>query len=57
MTKSAAILVRRFGGPEVLEPVELEPAPPGPGEVAIAVDFAGITFVETQMRAGRAPRP
>jgi NADPH2:quinone reductase len=53
----AAIVVRRFGGPEVLEPTGLELPSPSPGRVAIEVELAGITFVETQLRAGRAPRP
>lgn len=57
MTQAAAIAVRRFGGPEVLEPTEVEAAAPGPGQVAIAVEVAGVTFVETQMRSGRPPRP
>jgi NADPH2:quinone reductase len=56
MTKSAAILVRRFGGPEVLEPAEIEVPAPGPGEVAIEVEAASVTFVETQQRGGRPPR-
>jgi len=37
MEQTAAILVRRFGGPKVLEPGELELNGPGPGQVAIAV--------------------
>jgi len=57
MTTTAAILVRRFGGPEVLEPAEIEVPSPGPGEVAIEVEAAGVTFVETQRRGGRPPRP
>jgi len=57
VTTSAAILVRRFGGPEVLEPAEIEVRSPGPGEVAIEVEAAGVTFVETQQRGGRPPRP
>jgi NADPH:quinone reductase len=56
VTKTAAILVRRFGAPEVLEPTAVEASPPGAGEVAIAVEAAGIAFVETQMRAGRRGR-
>jgi NADPH:quinone reductase len=52
-----AIVVRRFGGPEVLEPTLLELGEPGPGRVTIAVELASVTFVETQLRAGRAPRP
>ena len=57
MTETAGILVRRFGGPEVLEPVGLPATAPGPGEVAIEVEAVSVTFVETQLRAGRAPRP
>jgi NADPH2:quinone reductase len=55
--KTEAVFVRRFGGPEVLEPAEIEATPPGEGAVAIAVEAASVTFVETQMRAGRPPRP
>lgn len=55
--QTAAIVVRRFGGPEVLEPTELELAAPGPGRVTLAVELAGVTFVETQLRAGHGPRP
>jgi NADPH:quinone reductase len=57
VTATAAILVRRFGGPEVLEPVGLPLRVPGHGEVAIEVEAVSVTFVETQLRAGRAPRP
>jgi NADPH2:quinone reductase len=55
--KTEAVIVRHFGGPEVLEPTEIEAAPPGDGAVAIAVEAASVTFVETQIRAGRPPRP
>jgi NADPH2:quinone reductase len=40
------------GGPDVLHVVETADPPVGPGEVRIDVVAAGITFVETQMRAG-----
>ena len=52
-----AVIIRRFGPPSVLEPMAMPSPAPGPGEVAIDVDFAGVTFVETQIRAGRPPRP
>lgn len=45
------------GPPDVLHPVELPDPVPGPGEVLIDVEVAAITFVETQVRAGRSPRP
>jgi NADPH2:quinone reductase len=52
-----AIVVNEFGGPEVLEPTEMPDPEASAGEVVIEVELAGITFVETQLRAGRAPRP
>ena len=52
-----AVIMRRFGPPSVLEPAAVPSPVPGAGEVAIDVEFAGVTFVETQIRAGRAPRP
>jgi NADPH2:quinone reductase len=49
-----AIWLREFGPPSVLVPGEAdEPR----GEVVIAVEVANITFVETQVRAGRGPFP
>ncbi|WP_306291375.1 zinc-binding dehydrogenase [Kutzneria sp. CA-103260] len=47
--------IARFGPPEVLEPVVVDDPVPGPGQVVIDVEYAGITFVETQIRAGRPP--
>ena len=46
-----------IGGPEVLVARETPDPVPGPGEVAVAVAHASITFVETQVRAGRGPFP
>ncbi|MEO6087405.1 MAG: zinc-binding dehydrogenase [Umezawaea sp.] len=52
-----AVWLREFGGPEVLA-VEDTPDPvPGPDEVVVRAEFANTTFVETQIRAGRAPWP
>ncbi len=52
-----AVVIREFGPPEVLEPAEVAEVLAGPGEVVIDVEFANVTFVETQVRAGRAPHP
>ena len=52
-----AVVMREFGPPEVLEPAEVDEVKIGPGEVVIDVEFANVTFVETQIRAGRAPHP
>jgi NADPH:quinone reductase len=50
-----AVLVSEFGPPEVLVPTELPDPVAGPGQTLIDVEIANITFVETQLRAGRAP--
>jgi NADPH2:quinone reductase len=46
-----------YGPPEVLHLVEVPDPRPGPGQVIVHTAAAGITFVETQVRAGRSPRP
>ncbi len=43
----------RFGGPEVLEIVELPDPHPGPGQVRIAVRAAGVNPNDWTKRAGR----
>lgn len=45
-----AIQQTRFGGPEVLELVELPDPQPGPGEVLIDVTLAGVNFADTHTR-------
>ena len=42
--------MREFGGPEVLELVELERPVPADGEVLIEVDAAGLNFADTHTR-------
>jgi NADPH2:quinone reductase len=42
----------RFGGPEVLEWVELGPLEPGPGQMRVKVHASGVNFAETRMLAG-----
>jgi NADPH2:quinone reductase len=49
--------MREFGPPEVLRPAEVDEVSAGPGEVVIEAEYANVTFVETQIRAGRAPHP
>jgi NADPH:quinone reductase-like Zn-dependent oxidoreductase len=43
---------RRFGGPEVLEIVDLPDPHPGPGQVRIVVHAAGINATEYKLRKG-----
>jgi NADPH:quinone reductase len=45
-----AIQISRFGGPEVLELVELPTPQPGDGEVLIEVSRAGVNFADTHQR-------
>ncbi|MGI5184322.1 zinc-binding dehydrogenase [Dactylosporangium sp. CA-152071] len=51
-----AVWWRAVGPPSVLELGEADEPVPGPDEVLIRVEVAGITFIETQTRAGRAPK-
>ncbi len=55
------VVVERFGGPEVLKVVEGEDPQPGPGEVRVKVLAAGVSFTDSQLRAGTylpgAPKP
>jgi NADPH:quinone reductase len=50
------ILIRRTGGPEVLEYAEIEPGSPGPGELLVEVHAAGVNYIDTYQREGVYPR-
>jgi NADPH2:quinone reductase len=47
-----AIVVREFGGPEVLRIEDVKDPVPGAGELLVRVAAAGIQFIETQTRTG-----
>jgi NADPH2:quinone reductase len=47
-----AIVVREFGGPEVMKLGELPDPTPGPQQVLVRIGAAGINPVETYIRAG-----
>lgn len=47
-----AIAIDGFGGPETLKLVELPDPEPGPGQVLIAVAFAGVNPVDWKIREG-----
>jgi len=52
-----AVVIREFGAPDVLQLDEVHDLSAGAGEVVIDVELANVTFVETQVRAGRPPNP
>jgi NADPH:quinone reductase-like Zn-dependent oxidoreductase len=47
-----AIRYDRFGGPEVLELVEVPDPHPGPGQVRVAVRAVGVNPIDWKMRSG-----
>jgi NADPH2:quinone reductase len=47
-----AVVVAAPGPAESLQIVELSPPSPGPGELSVDVEFAGVGFVDTLFRAG-----
>lgn len=51
------ILVRRHGGPEVLEPDGFEPARPAAGEVLVRQEAIGVNYIDTYFRTGLYPAP
>jgi NADPH2:quinone reductase len=47
-----AVQAVAFGGPDVLEVVDLPEPDPDPGHVIVAVSIAPVLFLDTQIRAG-----
>ena len=52
-----AVVIEKFGPPEVLAVQEVRDPLVGRGEALIDVEFCNVTFVETQIRAGHPPHP
>lgn len=50
-----AVRITRTGGPEVLEPMEVETPRPGPGEILIRNQAIGLNFIDTYHRTGLYP--
>ena len=55
MTK--AIQISRTGGPEVLDYVDVELKPPGPGEAQVRHVAIGVNFIDIYFRTGLYPQP
>jgi NADPH2:quinone reductase len=52
-----AVLAKGPGPPEVLSVVDPPDPEPAPGQVVVAVDVVAVSFIDTQLRAGRGVRP
>lgn len=50
---SKAVQFSEYGGPEVLDLVEVDDAPPGPGKVRVRIKTAGVNPADYKVRAGR----
>jgi NADPH:quinone reductase len=50
-----AIVVRRTGGPEVLEATDVPDPQPGPGQLLVDVAAAGVNFMDIYQRQGNPP--
>ncbi len=51
-----AIVVKEFGGPEVLKLEEIAKPAPGPGQVVVRIMAAGVNPADTYMRSGNYAR-
>ncbi|MFT4214598.1 MAG: NADP-dependent oxidoreductase [Microbacterium sp.] len=49
---SLAITYSAFGSPDVLVPTEITAPPPGPGEIAVRVEAAGVNPLDHKLRSG-----
>jgi NADPH2:quinone reductase len=52
MTDSWRMVVRKFGGPEVIEREDFDPGQPGPDEVLVENEAIGLNFIDTYYRTG-----
>jgi len=52
-----AIRFSATGGPEVLQVVDVDVPAPGPGQVLVDVEYAGVNFIDTYHRSGLYPMP
>jgi NADPH:quinone reductase len=50
-----AVVVHRFGGPEVLSYEDVEVGDPGPGEVRLRQTAIGVNYIDTYFRTGVYP--
>ena len=55
MNTSKTIQISQYGGPEVLQLVELPVGEPGPGEIRIRHQACGLNFIDVYQRTGLYP--
>lgn len=49
------VQISQYGGPEVLQPCEMDAASPAPGQVSIKQTYAGLNFIDIYLRTGVYP--
>ncbi|HEV7814463.1 MAG TPA: quinone oxidoreductase [Janthinobacterium sp.] len=54
---SKAIRISKNGGPEVMEYVDVDVGPPGPGEAQVRHEAIGLNFIDVYYRTGLYPQP
>jgi NADPH2:quinone reductase len=52
-----AIRIQQTGGPEVMQFVDVEVGPPGPGEAQVRHHAVGLNFIDCYFRSGLYPMP
>lgn len=52
-----AIRIHQTGGPEVMQYVDVEVGPPGPGEVQVRHHAIGLNYIDVYFRTGLYPQP
>lgn len=57
MSQPYRMVVRQFGGPEVIEREEFDPGEPGASELLIKVEATGLNFIDIYYRTGLYPAP
>ena len=57
MSEDYRLVIRRTGGPEVIERGAIEESAPGPGEARVRQTAIGLNFIDTYYRSGLYPLP
>ena len=57
MSTSKTIQITQYGGPEVMNLVELQVGEPGPGEIRIRHEACGLNFIDVYQRTGLYQNP